>query len=97
MSWSLAPLAAAIAIAALLVTWVATRSFAVAARVGVFGFPLAQALVEPKERVAATGGLLCIIGVRFAQAALRDRRAGPRPVRRSRARATSVTGGARRR
>jgi glycerol-3-phosphate acyltransferase PlsY len=72
-----APLAASLAIAALLVVWAATRSFAVAARVGVFGFPVAQALVEPKERVAATGGLLCIIGFRFAQAAWRDR---SRPV-----------------
>jgi glycerol-3-phosphate acyltransferase PlsY len=70
-----APLAASLAIAALLVVWAATRSFAVAARVGVFGFPVAQAMVEPKERVAATGGLLCIIGFRFAQAAWRDRSA----------------------
>ena len=70
-----APVAAAIAVAALLVTWAATRSFAVAARVGVFGFPVAQALVEPIERVAATGALLCIIGVRFAQAAWQDRAA----------------------
>ena len=68
-----APLAASLAIAALIVVWAATRSFAIAARVGVFGFPLAQAMVEPKERVAATGGLLCIIGLRFAQAAWRDR------------------------
>ena len=69
-----APVAAALAIGVLLVVWGATRSFAVAARVGVFGFPVAQALVETEERVAATGGLLCIIGVRFAQAAWRDRR-----------------------
>ena len=69
-----APLAAGIAVAALALVWVVSRSFAVAARVGVFGFPIAQALVEPKERVAATGALLCIIGVRFAQAAVRDRR-----------------------
>jgi acyl phosphate:glycerol-3-phosphate acyltransferase len=69
----LSPLAAAIAIVALLVVWAATRSFAIAARVGVFGFPVAQLLVESKERVAATGALMCIIGLRFAQAALRDR------------------------
>ena len=68
-----APVAAAIAVAALALVWAATRSFAVAARVGVFGFPVAQALVDPVERVAATGGLLCIIGFRFAQAAWRDR------------------------
>ncbi len=67
------PIAAAIAMGAILVVWGATRSFAIAARVGVFGFPLAQLLVESKERVAATGALMCIIGVRFAQAALRDR------------------------
>lgn len=74
-----APLPAAIAIGALVLTWVATRSFAVAARVGVFGFPVAQALVESKERVAATGGLLCIIGARFAQAAVRERRERAQP------------------
>lgn len=74
-----APVPAAIAVGALALTWVATRSFAVAARVGVFGFPVAQSLVEPKERVAATGGLLCIIGARFAQAALRERRDRAQP------------------
>ena len=52
----------------LCVVWAATRSFAWAARVGVFGFPLVQLAFEPKERVAATGALLCIIGLRFAQA-----------------------------
>lgn len=67
------PVAGGIAIVALLVVWAATRSFAIAARVGVFGFPVAQLLVEPKERVAATGVLMTFIGLRFAQAALRDR------------------------
>ena len=67
------PVAAGIAVIALLVVWAASRSFAIAARVGVFGFPLAQLLVEPKERVAATGVLMTFIGLRFAQAALRDR------------------------
>ena len=76
---ALAPLAAALAIGALAVVWAVTRSFAVAARVGVFGFPVAQSLVEPKERIATTGGLLCIIGLRFAQAAWRDRREGAQP------------------
>lgn len=69
-----APVPAAVAIAALAATWAATRSFATGARVGVFGFPVAQAVLEPKERVAATGALLSIIGFRFAQAAWRDRR-----------------------
>ncbi len=76
----IAPVAAAIAVAAVAITWAATRSFAVAARVGVFGFPVAQALVEPRAHVAATGALMTIIGVRFAQAALADRRrADPAP------------------
>lgn len=70
----LVPVAAAIAIGATLVVWTATRSFAWGARVGVFGYPVAQLLVEPKERVAATGVLLSIIGLRFAQAAWADRR-----------------------
>ncbi|MFP5320866.1 MAG: glycerol-3-phosphate acyltransferase [Acidimicrobiia bacterium] len=73
-----APAAAGLAVALLLVVWAATRSFAWAARAGVFGFPVVQALLEPKERVAATGALLTIIGIRFAQAALADRRrSGP--------------------
>ena len=71
----LAPLPAAVAVGALLVVWVATRSFAWAARAGVFGFPLVQLLFEPKERVAATGVLLSFIGLRFAQAAVAERRA----------------------
>lgn len=72
----LAPVPAAVTAVALLVVWAATRSFAWAARAGVFGFPLVQLAFESKERVAATGALLTIIGVRFAQAALRDR-SGP--------------------
>lgn len=70
-----APLAAGLAIALLAVVWVATRSFAWAARAGVFGFPVVQLLVEPATRVAATGALLTIIGIRFAQAAAAERRA----------------------
>jgi acyl phosphate:glycerol-3-phosphate acyltransferase len=70
-----APLAAALAVALLALVWAATRSFAWAARAGVFGFPVVQLLVEPATRVAATGALLTIIGIRFAQAAVADRRA----------------------
>jgi glycerol-3-phosphate acyltransferase PlsY len=70
----LAPLPAALAVGLLVVAWAATRSFAWAARVGVFGFPLAQLVVESKERVAATGLLLTLIGVRFVQAAVAERR-----------------------
>lgn len=74
----LAPLPAALAVGVLLLVWAATRSFAWAARVGVFGFPLAQLLFEPKERVGATGLLLSIIGLRFAQAAVAGRDAATR-------------------
>lgn len=63
-----APSPAAVTVLVLLVVWAMTRSFAWAARVGVFGFPLVQLAFESKERVAATGALLCIIGLRFAQA-----------------------------
>lgn len=70
----LAPAPAAVAVVALLLVWAATRSFAFGARVGVFGFPLVQLAFESKERVAATGALMSIIGLRFAQAAVSERR-----------------------
>lgn len=65
----LSPVPAAVAVGALLVVWAATRSFAIAARVGVFGFPAIQLVFQSKERVAATGALMSIIGIRFVQAA----------------------------
>ncbi|MFP5578810.1 MAG: glycerol-3-phosphate acyltransferase [Acidimicrobiia bacterium] len=72
-----APVPAAVAVLGVLLVWAVTRSFAWAARVGVFGFPLVQLAFESKERVAATGALLSIIGLRFAQAAVAGhRRAG---------------------
>ncbi|WP_101783320.1 glycerol-3-phosphate acyltransferase [Nonomuraea indica] len=55
-----------------------TRSFAIGARVGVFGLPVLQALFVPAGQVAATGALMCLIGLRFGQAALAARRARPR-------------------
>ncbi|HEU5081767.1 MAG TPA: glycerol-3-phosphate acyltransferase [Acidimicrobiales bacterium] len=69
-----APVPAAVAVALLFAVWAATRSFAWAARAGVFGFPVVQAVFESKERVAATGALLTLIGLRFAQAAISQRR-----------------------
>jgi acyl phosphate:glycerol-3-phosphate acyltransferase len=66
---AVAPVPAAATVVVLLAVWAVSRSFAWAARVGVFGFPLVQLVFESKERVAATGALLCIIGARFAQAA----------------------------
>jgi glycerol-3-phosphate acyltransferase PlsY len=61
----LAPLAGLIALAACLIVTAAARSFAIGARVGVFGFPLAQLLTGPVERVAATGALMTLIGLLF--------------------------------
>lgn len=70
----LAPIAAALAIAALLVVTMITRSFAYGARVGVFGFPIVQAFLEARAHVAGTGALLCFIGLRFALAARHEKR-----------------------
>lgn len=64
-----APVPAAVAIAALAVVWLLSRSFAVAARVGVAVFPVVQGVLEGPYRTAATGVLMTLIGVRFAQAA----------------------------
>jgi acyl phosphate:glycerol-3-phosphate acyltransferase len=60
----LSPPAAAIALALCVAVSLAT-SFAWGARVGVFAFPLVQLAFDPASHVAATGGLMCIIGVRF--------------------------------
>ena len=43
----------------------AARSFRLGARAGVFGFPVAQLLVDPVEEVAATGVLMTLIGVLY--------------------------------
>lgn len=63
-----------IAIGLLLVTFVVTRSFAVAARVGFVAFPIVQIVIEGPYRTAATGVLMTFIGLRFAAAALTERR-----------------------
>jgi glycerol-3-phosphate acyltransferase PlsY len=79
----LAPLPGAIALVVCVVVTAVTHRFAVGARVAVFGFPLIQALFQPRAHVAATGALMCIIGLRFAMAAASDRRrsarVGPAP------------------
>jgi acyl phosphate:glycerol-3-phosphate acyltransferase len=73
----LAPLPAAIAVAVCVLVSLVSRSFAVGARVGVFGLPVIQAFFEPRSHVAATGALMSIIGVRFALAALQSHRRAP--------------------
>jgi len=63
-----------IAIGLLALTFVLSRSFAVAARVGFVAFPVVQIVVEGPYRTAATGVLMTFIGLRFAMAAVTDRR-----------------------
>lgn len=69
-----APMAAAIAIGILVVIFAVTQSFSWAARGGMVSFPIVQLFVEGPNRTAATGVLMTFIGVRFAQAAIDDRR-----------------------
>jgi acyl phosphate:glycerol-3-phosphate acyltransferase len=76
-----APLAAAIAVGACVVVTVVSKRFAWGARVAVFGFPVIQALLEARAHVAATGALMTVIGLRFAMAALADRRRNSISVR----------------
>ncbi|MEV0590060.1 glycerol-3-phosphate acyltransferase [Nonomuraea cavernae] len=63
-----------LAVLALVLVSLAARSFAVGARVAVFGVPVLQLLFVPAPQVAATGALLCLIGLRFGQAALAAQR-----------------------
>jgi glycerol-3-phosphate acyltransferase PlsY len=69
--FAVAPLAAGLALAACLAVTAATRSFALGARVGVFGIPLLQLAVDPVSHVAATGALMALVGVAFFTAPLR--------------------------
>ncbi len=71
------PLATGIGIGIVVVVFAATRSFAWGARAGIFALPFVQLVVDGPHRTAATGVLMTFIGVRFAQAALADRRAAP--------------------
>jgi len=73
--FAVAPVAAPIALAACVLVSLARRSFALGARVGVFGAPLVQGLVDPVERVAATGALMTLIGALFGLRALQARAA----------------------
>lgn len=70
----LSPRTAVAAIAVTIVVSLVTRRFAWGARAGVFGYPALQGLVDPRSRVAATGCLMTLIGVRFVMASVADRR-----------------------
>ena len=66
----LAPLPALIAVSCFAALALTGRT-ALGARIGVFGFPILQLVLESPHRTAATGGLMSIIGLRFALAARR--------------------------
>lgn len=70
--FAVTPIAASIALAVCAAVS-AVRSFAVGARMGIFGVPLVQLLVDPVERVIATGLLMTLIGALFALRALQAR------------------------
>ena len=74
------PVATLISIGILLLVFVAVRSFAWAARVGMIVLPFVQLVVDGPYRTAATGVLMTFIGLRFAQVAWTDRRGDQIPV-----------------
>ncbi|GGL13263.1 glycerol-3-phosphate acyltransferase [Planomonospora parontospora] len=68
------PPAFLLGLAVLVGTALAARSFAIGARAGVFALPLLQLPFAPVAHVAGTGALMCLIGLRFGQAARTARR-----------------------
>ena len=65
---AVAPLPTALGVAATAASGLATRSFAIGARVGVFGAPAFQLACGRRREAAATFALQGIIGLRFAMA-----------------------------
>ena len=64
----LAPVPALVAVGTFAALAAAGRT-ALGARLGVFGFPVLQLVLDSPHRTAATGALMSIIGLRFALAA----------------------------
>ena len=58
-----------------LVVYAVLRRFSPAVRVGVACLPVVQAFTDPRSRVAMTGVMMTLIGLRFLQAALAARAA----------------------
>ena len=73
--FALSPVAALLALGLCGGVTLGARSFAWGARAGVFAYPALQLAVDPAERVAATGALMCFIGLLFGAGRLR--RSGP--------------------
>jgi acyl phosphate:glycerol-3-phosphate acyltransferase len=76
----LCPPAFALGVALCAALALATRSFAIGARAGVFAAPALQLLFAPPLWAAATGALMSLIGLRFAMAALARHWRPPRPA-----------------
>ena len=64
----LSPLPAAFCVLMFVLFWVATRDFGHGVKIGVVLYPFAQWYADGVWFATATGGLMCIIGVRFAMA-----------------------------
>lgn len=69
------PFAALAALGSTVITFAITRRFDWAARVGVFAYPVWLIAIDGPVRTAAVGALMTFVGVRFAIAAITDRRA----------------------
>lgn len=68
------PLAALAALGSMVITYAPTRRFDWAARVGVFAYPVWLIVIAGPYRTAAVGALMSFVGLRFAIAAIADRR-----------------------
>lgn len=64
----LSPMPAAFCVLIFLMFWAATREFSHAVRIAVVLYPIAQWYADGIWYAAATGALMCIIGMRFAMA-----------------------------
>jgi glycerol-3-phosphate acyltransferase PlsY len=64
----LSPMPAAFCVLMFLLFWAATRDFSHGVRIGVVLYPMAQWYDDGIGYAAATGALMCIIGLRFAMA-----------------------------
>ena len=76
-AFALSPLAALAALGLCGAVSLATGGFTWGARAGVFAYPAIQLALDPVERVAATGALMCVIGALFGLARLRPPPRGP--------------------
>jgi len=70
-----APVPTAIAVGVLFVAWLARLGFSRAARIAVVALPMIQIVLEGPWRTAASGVLMTFVGLRFASAAMAERRA----------------------